>query len=375
MAKMFTVQSNLSIALVDGGSFVVPYDFELLTALEEGGAHLSYFCSNTRFNEDYLDSIKGGKKRTVVSRDISSSTGRNIFVRSINYVLLLIGILRKSSQFDIIILEFPALWLADLIFVAVLRKKVVFLVHNAVPHEVQAGGYFPYDVISRLSAEVWCVSDATAKIFTQIYPHSNDKIRVVQHGLLGAGPHSKRQKYTLPVKFESVVFWGLVKPYKGVGRLLEAVRENQLVATYVSIEVHGKWSKELLELKKQFVSAGAIIEDRYILNQEVESLLSRNVVIVLPYLSASQSGILYTLLNHGCYFIAADVGDIGAFLRRNGLDCLLLDSYSLSAIEEKSDWIVSNGESVRERLQNAADNCSWDSASHAVVEFSRGISH
>ena len=69
---------------------------------------------------------------------------------------------------------------------------------------------------------------------------------------------------------------------------------------------------------------GVRIDDGSLDAPRLLQLLSRNVVFVLPYREATQSGALFSLLHHGRVFICADVGDLGDFMRRFGLEALLM---------------------------------------------------
>jgi hypothetical protein len=90
------------------------------------------------------------------------------------------------------------------------------------------------------------------------------------------------------------------------------------------------------------------------------ALLGRNVVFLLPYEQASQSGALYALLNHGCLFICSDVGDLGSFMRRFGLEGLLLRDRSAEAVAECLDHLAANGTAVTHSLARAQQALHWD---------------
>jgi hypothetical protein len=92
---------------------------------------------------------------------------------------------------------------------------------------------------------------------------------------------------------------------------------------------------------------------------ELRTLFGRDVVFILPYLDASQSGALFALLNHGCVVICADVGDLGDFMRRHGLQGLLLRERSAAAVIECLDYLRSHAAEVQQRLSQAQAASGW----------------
>ena len=110
-----------------------------------------------------------------------------------------------------------------------------------------------------------------------------------------------------------ILFFGKVRKYKGLSVLLEAMPhvlkkiECELVIAgefYDGVEKY----KELIErlgLQKQ-----VSLEDRYIANEEVPSFFEQADVLVLPYLSATQSGVARIALSNGVPIIASDTGGL-----------------------------------------------------------------
>jgi hypothetical protein len=92
----------------------------------------------------------------------------------------------------------------------------------------------------------------------------------------------------------------------------------------------------LRPLRDELVALGVVVVDRY-LTGGAAALLARNVVFVLPYREASQSGALYSLLHHGRLVVCADSGDLGDFMRRFGLEAMLMRERSADAVADVLD--------------------------------------
>ncbi|MCC6649558.1 MAG: glycosyltransferase [Candidatus Eisenbacteria bacterium] len=114
------------------------------------------------------------------------------------------------------------------------------------------------------------------------------------------------------------LFFGYVRHYKGLDTLLQAwplVRARRPGATLV---VAGEFY-EKPEPYRALVNAageGAIrLLDRYIPDDEVEALFRAADVTVLPYRSATQSGVTHVAYALGCPVIATNVGGITETVR------------------------------------------------------------
>ena len=108
------------------------------------------------------------------------------------------------------------------------------------------------------------------------------------------------------------------------------------------------------------------IDDRFLDAPALLGLLARNVVFLLPYREATQSGAMFSLLHHGRVFLCSDVGDFGDFLRRFGLDALLLRERSADAVADALERLRRAPEAIAAALQAAQDASAWRTT-HADV--------
>lgn len=367
--NILKIDQKISVALIDGGSFVMPYNFEFIRSLQSGGIDVNFFGSETAFNTEYLDAVRNLDGVTVRTQNISSSTGRKPISRLYWYVLLLLTVLFQARRFDLIAIEFTPAGYLESVFGWLVRRKLVFVLHNAVPHDSRIARHGPYAAIMRVAREIWCVSSYTAQLARELYPESAEKMRVVPHGAMGCGPGAPPCEYSPPEQFSDLLFWGTVKPYKGVDRLLSAQRRNIQNCAFNNFEIHGRWAPELSGLKAEFLEVGAEVNDAFLSTDEVMSLLQRDALFVLPYHAASQSGVLYTLMHHGRYFVTSDVGEIGDMLRKIGLESLLMEDFDLTSLRKKADWIIEHGDLISSKMRAAVFAASWEDAEKAARAF------
>lgn len=353
------------IAIVDPGSFILPYDFQLVKALAEGGRGVDFYGSTTRYNGEFLDAMRGLPGVVVRARAVSGSvTGR--WQGAWAYLMQLATLLWHARRYATVNLQFSGFWPAELPVFWLLRRRFVFTVHNAVPHGFSGLQHGPTRRLAGLARALVFVSESTRDDFMRRYGESfRARSTVLPHGLLPVVPQAGATGYALGAPPRSLVFWSTVKPYKGVELFGELARSDAIRQRGLSLAVYGAWAPELHPLRQELVGLGVAIHDSYLSQPELLGLLGEDALFLLPYQQASQSGALYSLLNHGRLFICADVGDLGAFMRRHGLQGLLLKDRSAASVLQCLAFVDANRAAVAEAFGRAQQALRWD---HLLAE-------
>ncbi len=348
------------IAIVDPGSFILPYDFQLVKALAEAGRGVDFYGSTTRYNGEFLDAMQSLPGVAVRARAISSSVASR-WRGALAYVMQLATLLWHGRRYATVNLQFSGFWPAEWLVFALLRRKFVFTVHNAVPHGFAGHQHGPTLRLARLARALVFVSESTRDEFLRRYGDAfRAKSSVLPHGLLPVAPQAGVVRYAAEAPLRSLLFWSTVKPYKGVELFGELAQSDTIRQRGLSLAIYGAWAPELLGLRQELAGMGVAIHDEYLGQGELLGLLSQDVVFLLPYQQASQSGALYSLLNHGRLFICADVGDLGAFMRRHGFEGLLLKDRSAASVLQCLAFLDANRPAVAEAFNRAQQALRWD---------------
>jgi glycosyltransferase involved in cell wall biosynthesis len=348
------------IAVVDPGSFVLPYDYQLVKALAECGDGVDFYGSTTRYNGEFLEAMRSLPGVQVRARGISSSVAAR-WRGAWAYVSLLATLLWNARRYATVNLQFSGFWPVELLIFGLLRRKFVFTVHNAVPHGLAPAQHQPTRRLASLARSLVFVSESTRDDFMRRYGESfRAKASVLPHGLLPVVPQQGTTGYSVTMKPRSLVFWSTVRPYKGVELFGELARAGEIRRRDLSLAIYGAWAPELGGLRAELAGLGIAIHDDYLDHAQLQSLLVQDAVFLLPYQQASQSGALYSLLNHGRLFICADVGDLGAFMRRFGLQGLLLKDRSADSVVECLDFLDANRAAVALSFNRAQQALRWD---------------
>jgi glycosyltransferase involved in cell wall biosynthesis len=129
------------------------------------------------------------------------------------------------------------------------------------------------------------------------------KVHVIPHGVLdnlAAVPPAPLFAKTKPV----VLFFGLIRPYKGLDVLLEAWREARPDA---ELWVVGMPRMDASSIHGPDVRTAL----RFVSGAELAGAFEAADLVVLPYREIDQSGVLFTALAFGKPLLLSDVGGFG----------------------------------------------------------------
>jgi hypothetical protein len=344
------------VAIVDGASFVLPYDHGLIGGLVRRGWRVTLFCSETRYNAEFLAALPAAVevRRYAVSRT-AAPRWRGLW----HYARLWAEVWRRRAEFSAVNLQFSILWPLERAFLR--RLPFVLTLHNAVPHGFAGARHGPTAEALRLAHRVVFVSAASRADAERRYgplPHA----AVLPHGLLPVVAGEPPVPYTAAPPPEALVVWGNVAPYKGVELVLELARDPAWRARGLPLEVHGCFEPGLEGLRDALVAAGVTVVDRFLAPAELHALTARPVVFLLPHRQATQSGLLYTLLHRGCRVLCSDSGDLGDFMRRHGLGGLLLEERSPAAVLAALDRLRAEPDRWTAAFAAAQRSADWDAA-------------
>jgi glycosyltransferase involved in cell wall biosynthesis len=137
-------------------------------------------------------------------------------------------------------------------------------------------------------------------------------------------PHSKLYRHLL--------FFGLVRHYKGVDRLLEAMADVSDITLTVAGEMWGKNKDELMELAHKLkLEKRVTLRPGYVPAEAIAHLFADADALVLPYRSGTATQNADLAFAHGVPVIATRVGSIPDRLH-DGVDCLLCEPDDATAL-------------------------------------------
>jgi glycosyltransferase involved in cell wall biosynthesis len=217
--------------------------------------------------------------------------------------------------------------------------RVLLAVHDALPHPGESyplwQNHFRLDL--RASDGIIVMSHYVADLMTRTYDYPRERMFFM---VLPA------PQFTLPRtprRFPTgrpwqIMFFGRVREYKGLELLAEAYAK--LLKRYqISLRIVGEGHVKALEALARL--PGVSIENGWIPEREVPSVLNQADLLVLPYREASQSGILATSFALGIPAVATPVGGIPEQIV-SGETGLLTANATASALVESIEKLISD---------------------------------
>jgi glycosyltransferase involved in cell wall biosynthesis len=134
----------------------------------------------------------------------------------------------------------------------------------------------------------------------------------------------------------TLLFFGIVRKYKGLEVLLRAMPKvlSQIECELlVAGEFYEPVDRYLRIIREVGIERHVHITNRYIPNEEVGELFGRADVLVLPYLSASQSGVAQIALAKGLPIVASKTGGLPEVITEN-VNGLLVPAGDSDALAE-----------------------------------------
>jgi glycosyltransferase involved in cell wall biosynthesis len=207
------------------------------------------------------------------------------------------------------------------------------------------------------------------------------RVRVIPHGAfdyLTALPEEK----PLPPELEGaqgpvILSFGLLRPYKGTENLLDAF--GRLAASHPDAElwIVGNPRMDVEPLRRAASETGGRVRfvTRFVDDAEIPAIFRRADLVVLPYLDAEHSGVLYTGLAFGKPLVLNAVGGFPE-VAETGAARLVPpgDTTALAAtLEDLVGDAATRAELAAAAAKAAAGPYSWDEAARRTLDLYREL--
>lgn len=259
------------------------------------------------------------------------------------------------------------------------RCKVISILHNVVPHEPRffdapltryflSGCTGNVTLCDEVSEDLKRLSPKALNItlFHPIYGHFGEKMpREEAEKALGLKPGMR-----------NLLFFGLIRDYKGLDILLDAF--GKLDSGYqliVAGEPYGSFEKYRNIIDRSPAKDRIRLFTRYIKDSEVKVFFSASDLAVLPYRSATQSGISAIAYHFEVPMVVTDVGGLrqsigdcgtGLVAPKADADCVVREIRTYFSDANLKTLCVNSIKAEKDRL-------SWRTFSKRLLEFSDNL--
>jgi glycosyltransferase involved in cell wall biosynthesis len=303
----------MRVHVVDPSAFTPPYDHALCSALAQAGAQVELITSAFAYGAP--PQPDGYSRRTLFYACARGAAGSPLRLASklAEHPLDMLRYRRAALSADVVHFQWLAVQWLDRHLLP--RRPVVLTAHDLLPREPRLGQLWAqrrlYDAVQAVVVH----SEYGRRALVDELGVDAAKVRVIHHG---AFDYLLELAGELPAELADpgspvVLFFGLLRPYKGVDVLLDAWRRIGDAAGQAELWIVGRPRMELAALRRL---AGPTVRfvPRFVTDAELAACFRRADLVVLPYTETERldfSGVLATSLAFAKPTVVSDVGGFG----------------------------------------------------------------
>ena len=336
------------------------------------------------FKRLYPSILYPGKDQKDLDSKINIKTDSEYLIDSINPLTWIHAFLSiKKEQPGILIFHWWTPFFAPVYFIIsfltryLTNTKILMICHNVLPHEKKNIDKILTKMVYK-NVDFFIVhSKEDLQNLRTLMPNAKAKrtyLPTFEYFKTGNSidlhSHSKEK---LNLKNKTILFFGFVREYKGLNHLIEAmpkVLEKLKVDLLIVGEFWDDKEKYIDQIKQLGIENYVHIIDKYVPNEEIDFYFSVADVVVLPYISATQSGIIQIAFGFDKPVITTNVGGLPDVVE-NGKTGFIVPPGDANAL---SNAIVSYFEEDKERefqsnITKQRDIFSWDKMIETIESF------
>ena len=254
--------------------------------------------------------------------------------------------------------------------------EIIGLLHNATSHESQSlGSYFISRYLKTID-RAWTLSEAVAS--HPLVTGNQTRVQQLFHPVYNHFPklcdkRDSRKRLGLPTAEDVhiILFFGLIRAYKGLDILLEALPRTQNKGKPVHLVIAGEayenWAKYESIIKKHEIQDIVHVHNYFIANEDVPVFFGAVDAVCLPYRSASQSGVTAIAIQYGIPVVASSVGGLVEYFKGNSLGRLCPPN-DPSALSNAILSRLGAPTLMPEEINEVRDRFSWDAFSRMALK-------
>lgn len=364
----------MRIQLVDPSAYTPPYDHALAGALARAGADVELVTS--RFLYGPVPREDGYRVNELFYRRTAArgldAPGR-MALKLAEHVPDMLRFRRHAEDADLVHYQWLTVQPLDVRLLPPKRPRVL-TAHDVLPKEPRRGQVAATRRLLRKMDAVVVHSEHGAGGLHELGV-APERVHVIPHG---AFDYLTRLPEEAPLPDELaqvegpvVLFFGLLRPYKGLDVLLEAFRSVDGAELWIvgnprmpTAPLH-----QLARPKVRFV-------ERFVTDPEIPAFFRRADLVVLPYRQIDQSGVLYTALAFGRPLVLSGVGGFTELAERHDAARLVPPGDPAALALALNELLADPAE--RERLGQAAADAaataySWDTVAAQTMALYREL--
>lgn len=209
----------------------------------------------------------------------------------------------KKEHFDYIYFESLHLW--NLPIMMLVGKKTVKyqVIHEVIPHE----GDKQVKMVDLMNKSVCRFADYIVLRNKKYVPLMIKNYNIDESHVKYLELWRRYPEFTEPTYSKKVLFFGRINPYKGIDNLLEIAKK----CPNIHFEVMGRVDPQMESIVDDIRKLQNVnVNDGYVTDEQMKDAFVSSDWVIVPYNSASQSGIIIDAYKYSRPVIAFEVGAI-----------------------------------------------------------------
>ncbi|HEX3510136.1 MAG TPA: glycosyltransferase family 4 protein [Solirubrobacteraceae bacterium] len=292
------------VHVVDPSAYTPPYDDALCAALARAGVDVELHTS--RFAHGAAPRAEGYVRREDFYRAPAPAALRR-FAKLAQHVPDMLRYRRRARAADVVHFQWLPVQPIDARLLP--DRPLVLTAHDVLPREPRPGQLAGQRrLYERVDAVVVHSEHGRARLVDGLGLDPG-RVHVIRHGALS--PWARAAPAPLPAELadsgaaEVVLFFGLLRPYKGLDVLLRAWRGVQGAELWIV----GMPRMDIAPLRAA-APEGVRWLTRFVSDGEMGALMRRASLAVLPYREIDQSGVAFSALAAALPLIVSDAGGL-----------------------------------------------------------------
>ena len=255
------------------------------------------------------------------------------------------------------------------------HTKIVGLVHNMIPHEHRPGDKLLADFFAGSVDGFVAMSDS---VLGDIAQFDQSKPRVFcRHPLYDnfGVPATREESLNflgLDPQYRYMLFFGLIRDYKGLDLLLKAYADSRLREENVRLLVAGEFysgSDKYFEMEKELGLEGLVIwKSEFVPNSEVRYCFGAADLVVQPYRSATQSGVAQIAYHFEKPMLVTNVGGLAEIVP-DGISGYVTEPDESQIADRLVDFFHSDRrDQFTEGLRKEKKKYSWNNMARSIIK-------
>lgn len=265
--------------------------------------------------------------------------------------------------------------------------RIIYLLDNVIAHEKYPFGNTLTRAALRQGHGFIAQSDQVRRDLFQLLPQTDAATVITSpHPVYDFGAPGRPRKSRaearvalgLPAEARLVLFFGFIKPYKGVVHLIDAAGPlRERFGDGLRVLIVGDIYGEKQPYRERIAASGgaAIIDlvDGFVPDDTVEDYFLAADLAVLPYVSATQSGIVQIAYNYDLPVVTTDVGGLPEVVADGETGFIVPAADSLALADAVTRFFREDrAAEFAARVAQEKKKYGWDRMAEAIETLARG---